>query len=57
MRLTIAVLSREYPPDTLDGGIAPASRMEAEALAGPGHVVHVLSLAPDGRTRSTPQTG
>lgn len=40
--MKIAIISREYPPETHIGGIATYSRIAAELLARHGHEVHVL---------------
>ena len=43
--MRIALVSREYPPDTPKGGLATQTALKARALAAFGHDVHVMSEA------------
>lgn len=54
---SLCIVSREYPPESAFGGIARMYEMLARSLAARGVAVHVLSLAPDGVTRSVLQDG
>lgn len=45
MKMKIAILSREYPPDTAWGGIASVYYSLSRALAQRGHEVHVICQA------------
>jgi glycogen synthase len=51
-KLTIALLSQQYPPGVI-GGIGRLTRDLAEGLAGCGHNVHVLTRAAAGSTANT----
>jgi len=44
--MRIALVSREYPPETAKGGLATQTALKARALASFGHEVHVISEAP-----------
>lgn len=46
--MRIALVSREYPPETAKGGIGTQTALKAKALASFGHDVHVISEAPEG---------
>ena len=43
--MRVALLSREYPPDTVWGGIATMYHTLSHALADSGHEVHVICQA------------
>jgi glycosyltransferase involved in cell wall biosynthesis len=49
MRMRIALVSQEYPPETAKGGIGTQTHTKAHGLAALGHEVVVISRAPDGR--------
>jgi glycogen synthase len=51
-KLTIALLSRQYPPGVV-GGIGRLTRDLAEGLAARGHNVHVLTRAAEGCAANT----
>ena len=54
---SVCVITREFPPDTSYGGIARVAHMQARALVDAGVAVHVISLAPDGATRTVLDDG
>src|ERR1051326_4146038 len=43
--MRICLVSQEYPPDTVRGGVGVQTWNKAHALSGLGHDVHVLSVA------------
>ena len=51
--MRIALVSREYPPETPKGGLATQTWLKARALASFGHEVHVISETP----RAEPASG
>jgi glycogen(starch) synthase len=55
--MRIALVSREYPPETAKGGLATQTALKARALASFGHQVHVISEALDGEPRSCSTNG
>jgi glycosyltransferase involved in cell wall biosynthesis len=48
--MRVALVSREYPPDTALGGIGSQTWMKARGLAALGHEVHVISQSTNGRS-------
>ena len=54
---SICIISREFPPETAYGGIARLAHMQAHALAAAGVAVHVVTLAPDGESRTVLEGG
>ncbi len=50
---SICLISQEYPPDTAYGGIARVVEMAARSLAEAGVAVHVITLDPTGRGRTS----
>jgi glycosyltransferase involved in cell wall biosynthesis len=55
--MRIALVSREYPPETAKGGIATQTYAKAHGLAKLGHEVHVLSQSIDGVRRELNNEG
>jgi len=53
--VNIALVSREYPPETLVGGIGTYTHHVARALAGRGHTVHVITETAAGAADSLEQ--
>jgi glycogen synthase len=47
-RLTLALVTTDYPPDPVASGIGSYTRAAAEGLAARGHTVHVVSRRPHG---------
>jgi glycogen synthase len=54
---SICIVSREYPPETADGGIGRVSEMTARGLVDHGVAVHVISLDRTGQGRRVLQDG
>ena len=49
--MRVALVSREYPPETAKGGIGSQTYAKAHGLARLGHEVHVISQSPSGIRR------
>ena len=56
-RLTIALVTIEYPPDPYSSGLSTYTRTLAEALAKRGHRVHVVSRGRTGAPATSDQAG
>ncbi len=54
---SVCIVSREYPPETADGGIGRMSEMTARGLVDHGVAVHVISLDRTGQGRRVLQDG
>jgi glycosyltransferase involved in cell wall biosynthesis len=57
MRMRIALVSQEYPPETAHGGIGSQTQAKARGLASLGHEVHVISTGLDGQASESEDGG